>query len=143
MELPQHIKNEIWDYCRLNNITNIDEFTVKLVKQGFTVEKFGATPNIVEKTVEVFVDKIVEVPVEKTVEKIVEVVVEKEVYITDDSHIKKLTQEIERLEKLKEINDLDQANSHGEMLEWIEKVKNLEKELQVEKNKSKNDIYGE
>jgi predicted RNase H-like nuclease (RuvC/YqgF family) len=77
----------------------------------------------------------VEVPVEviREVEKIVEVIkevpVEKKVYITDDSQMEKLTQEIERLQKLKEIHDLDQENSHKELFELIKKVKELEKEL--------------
>ncbi len=44
MDLPQNIKDEIWEYCRLNNITNIDDFILKMVKQGFTVEKYGAVP---------------------------------------------------------------------------------------------------
>lgn len=66
MEIPKDLNNEIWEYCRINNITNIDEFTLKLLKQGFTSEKFGATP--VTKTVEKVVEKIVEVPVEKIVE---------------------------------------------------------------------------
>ena len=61
MEIPKELNNEIWEYCRSNNITNIDEFTLKLLKQGFTTEKFGATP--VTKTVEKIVEKIVEVPV--------------------------------------------------------------------------------
>lgn len=49
MEIPRILKDEIWDYCRLNNITNIDEFTIKLLRQGFTIEKFGATPVMREK----------------------------------------------------------------------------------------------
>ena len=61
MELPKDLKSDISDYCRVNNITNIDEFTIKLIKQGFTIEKFGATPVI--KTVEKIVEKRVEVPV--------------------------------------------------------------------------------
>ena len=70
MEIPKTLKDEIWDYCRLNNITNIDEFTMKLLRQGFTVEKFGATPSTVEKIVEKIVEKTVEVPIEKIVEKL-------------------------------------------------------------------------
>jgi hypothetical protein len=46
MEIPKQLKDDIWDYCRANNITNIDEFIVKLIRQGFTIEKFGATPII-------------------------------------------------------------------------------------------------
>ena len=54
MELSKALKDEIWDYCRVNNISNIDEFTLKLIKQGFTIEKFGATPStkVIEKEVE-------------------------------------------------------------------------------------------
>lgn len=61
MEIPKNLNNEIWEYCRTNNITNIDEFILKLLKQGFTTEKFGATP--ITKTVEKVVEKIVEVPI--------------------------------------------------------------------------------
>ena len=44
MELPKELNNEIWEYCRLNEITNMDEFKVKLVKNGFTIEKYGSAP---------------------------------------------------------------------------------------------------
>lgn len=49
MEIPKEIKDEIWNYCRVNNITNIDEFTIKLLKQGFTIEKFGMPVIVQEK----------------------------------------------------------------------------------------------
>jgi hypothetical protein len=65
MELPKNLKDEIWDYCRLNNISNIDEFTLKLVKQGFSIEKYGIPTN---KVVEKEVEKIIEIPVEKIIE---------------------------------------------------------------------------
>jgi ribosomal protein S13 len=52
-----------------------------LVKQGFTVEKFGATPQVNERIVE----KIVEVPVEK------------EVYVSNDDEVNKLTDKINQL----------------------------------------------
>lgn len=126
MELPKELKEEIWDYCRLNDITNIDEFTIKLVRQGFTVEKFGATPTT--KTVEKIVEKIVEVPVEKIVEKTIEVPVN----IIDEELEAKVKEYIQTIEdqksKLLEITNLNKA---------------LEKELEEEKNKKKRDIYGE
>ena len=87
MEVNKEFKDEIWDYCRLNNITNIDEFMVKCLKQGFTAEKYGATPTVREKIVEKEIEKIVEVEVEKIVEKIIEVQVEKEVFITDNKEM--------------------------------------------------------
>ena len=99
MELPKELNNEIWDYCRVNNITSIDNFIVKLVKQGFTVEKFGATPAT---TNEKIVEKIVEIPVEK--------IVEKEVYITDDNQVKELTEKISKL-----TNDLADVSNQLEL----------------------------
>ena len=105
MEIPKKLKDEIWEYCRMNDIPNIDEFIIKMVRQGYTVEKFGATPlgtgevKEIEKVVEV----IKEVPVEKIVEVVKEVpvekVVEKEVYITDDEEVIKLSKELESIKK--------------------------------------------
>lgn len=156
MDLPKNLKDEIWDYCRVNNISNIDEFTLKLVKQGFTVEKFGATPTT--KVVEKEVEKIVEVPVEKIVEKIIEIpvekIIEKEVYITDDSQTKELADKVVELEKQLVLinkdyrNDVDaltkretmMAKEYNELHDELEVTKNL---LIQEQNKNKRDIYGE
>ena len=52
MTIPNELHDELWDYCRVNNITNVEEFKLKLLKKGFTVEKFGATPQVIEKIVE-------------------------------------------------------------------------------------------
>lgn len=45
MELPRDLKNEVWNYCMSNDITNIDDFVLRLIKQGFTIEKFGISPS--------------------------------------------------------------------------------------------------
>lgn len=118
MELPKDIHNEIWDYCRLNNITNVNQFILNMVKQGFNVEKYGTSPivpQVIEKEVEkiVEVEKVVEVPVEKIVEKIVEVpvekivektievpiekIIEKEIYITNNEEVEGLTKDVVKL----------------------------------------------
>ena len=91
MDIPKKLQDEIWDYCRANNISNIDEFTGKMLVNGFNVEKYGNVPfshniepEVIEKEVIKEVEKIVEkevikeVPVEviKEVEKIVEKKVE-------------------------------------------------------------------
>jgi hypothetical protein len=116
MEIPRTFKDEIWDYCRANNITNIDDFTMKCLQQGFTALKFGSTPAPVK---EVIVEKIVEV----------EKIIEKEVFVTDKKSDKKLTDKIEKLQ--------------SESLELNQKIKDLEFQLEEEKNKKKRDIYGE
>jgi hypothetical protein len=115
MEIPKQLHDEIWDFCRLNSITNIDDFIQKCLKKGFHVNKYGATPSQPQKTIE----KIVEVPVEKIVEKIVEV----PITVTDEEANKKLAQAL---------LELEEANN---------KIKSLTEELK--KIKSKKDIYGE
>jgi len=170
MELPKNIKDEIWEYCRVNDISNIDEFIVKMVRQGFTSEKFGATPwdkpaEIKEVEVEKIVEKevIKEVPVEVVRE--VEKIVEKEVFVTDDEVVNKLQEELDKTKVILKdtINDFDEERiAHSKILkekdeeitkllvinkEQEEKVNNLIEELEAEKAKPKqeedNDIYGE
>ena len=34
MEIPKKLKDEIWEYCRMNDIPNIDEFIIKMVQTG-------------------------------------------------------------------------------------------------------------
>jgi len=128
MEIPKELNNEIWDYCRVNNITSIDDFTLKLLKQGFTVEKFGATPQAREKIVEKIVEKTIEVPVEKIVEKIIEV--------------PKLIENNEMAEELRlKILEVESLNSQLTAKDSV--IESLTKELDAEKNKKKRDIYGE
>ena len=111
MKLPKDIKDEIWQYCKSNNITNVDEFITSMLSRGFTAEKFGSVPwekpakikeveKVVEKEVikevpvEVIkeVEKIVEKKVEVPVEVIKEVVVEKEVPVEVIKEIEKIVE---------------------------------------------------
>lgn len=126
MEIPKELKNDIWDYCRANNITNIDDFTLKCLKQGFSVERYGATP--ITRTIEKEVEKIVEVPVEK----IVEVIKEVPVTLVD-------TEVSENLKKYIALYEQSQA----ELLKAVDISDVLRKQLEEEKKKNKRDIYGE
>lgn len=166
MELPKQLKDEIWEYCRANDISNVDEFTINMVKQGFTSEKFGSTPwdkpaEIIEKEVEKIVEKevIKEVPVE--VIKEVEKIVEKEVFITDEEANLELKKQIEVLENdIKKIQETSNilSKENGERGATIQElnrkisdltneISQLKEELEAEKAKPKqeedNDIYGE
>jgi hypothetical protein len=117
MEIPKDLKDEIWEYCRLNDITDLNAFMVKMLRQGYNSEKYGPTPflpnqkqpEIIEKEVirEVEVIKEIEKIVEIPVEKIVEVV--KEVYVSNDEIVKNLLDEfeIERVGYLKTQNEKD------------------------------------
>ena len=49
---------EIINYCKVNQIEDIEAFKIKLLKQGFTIEKYGVSPvkpKVVEKIVEKFI----------------------------------------------------------------------------------------
>jgi hypothetical protein len=116
MTIPKEFNDEIWEYCRANGITNIDDFVIGVLKKGFTAEKFGSTP-MVQKVVE----KVVEVPVEKVIEKIIEVpinIIDKDL----EERYNKIVSENSELQK---------------------KISSLEQELVDEKNKKKKDLYGE
>lgn len=60
------LDNEFIEYCKLNNITDIDKKAKEVFSRGFTILKFGETPSgskTIEK-IEVIKEVIVEVPVE-------------------------------------------------------------------------------
>ena len=141
MELPKELKDEIWEYCRINDITDLNAFMVKMLRQGYTTEKYGPTPfkmggeteKIVEK--EIVVEKLVEVPIEVIKEIPVEIIVEKEVIkeipvekivkVSDDTQINELLSKIEKLE-----------NKPAEIIEVIKEVpieviKEVEKIVEV------------
>lgn len=136
MEFSKELTDEIWDYCRLNKITNMDEFMEKLLKQGFTIEKFGSAPagfGEEPKTIEKIVEKevIKEVPkivIQEVVKEVVkEVPVEKEVYITDDTKTNELLTKISDLERLLNENEAkytELKESHTLELKQAEEVKN-------------------
>lgn len=130
MKIPKKLKEEIWEYCRLNNISNIDDFTIKMTQQGYTVEKFGATP-FGEGSGEIKeVEKIVEVPVEK--------IVEKEIYITDDDEVRGLSDKnIELIAEVKELkNKLEDKSKDNLITDLNKKIKDMNKT----NTKSKNEV---
>jgi hypothetical protein len=169
MEIPKNLKDEIWEYCRLNDISNIDEFIIKMIRQGYTIEKFGSTPLGGNEVKEI--EKIVEVIKEVTVEKIVEVIrevpvekiIEKEIFITDDIQITELTNKLTQLEEEKKIfstktteigtireefstKTVEMENIfHYKLSLKDNEIEKLKSELETEKKKIKNetDLYGD
>lgn len=124
MEIPKSLNDEIWNYCRLNNIPNIEEFTIKLLKQGFTIEKFGATPTPKEIIVEKIIEKIIEVPVEKIVEVPMATI---STELSENQKNFQLLYEESQLALQKAISELGLTKE----------------QLGIEQNKKKNDLYGE
>jgi hypothetical protein len=143
MDIPKNIKDEIIDYCQLNNISYIDDFILKMIKQGLTIEKYGSAPStkekIIEKIIEKEVEKIIEVPVEKIVEKIIE----KEILVTNDDSLLELTNRISELElELSTKGETIISEYDLKLKEKDDKISLLTNLLEVEKRK-KRDIYGE
>ena len=145
------IKNtkEIYDFCLLNKILDIDEFINKCFKNGFHIEKYGfigedsgKTDGIGEKQTEIEVIREirVEVPVEvikyvdrEVIKEIkVEVPVEKMVYIYD----KKEENFVPNIDKIGDKNEINEIN---ELLLKIQQLENQEpiiKEVIIEVEKS-------
>ena len=137
------IKNnkEIYDFCMLNGITDINKFIQECFKQGFDIRKYGLlgkTGGEEEKQVEIEVirEKQVEIPVEviKEIEKIVEVIKEVPVEIIKEVPVEKIViQEIVKevpvervIEKIVKVSDDTQVN---ELLLKIQQLENREPEI--------------
>lgn len=165
--------SDIVEYCKLNNITDIELFVTQCFKQGFDIKKYGflgkslndgekdlKTEVIVEKRIEIpveiikEVEKIVEVPVEVIREKIIEkeIPVEKIVtkieYICDKEGENKLLSKIQELETQmsKKDENLDELRRNlDEALDKppVEIVKEVEVIREVEKPNDKAKMLSE
>jgi len=137
------IKNykDVFDYCFINGITDINSFAEKCFKQGFDIEKYGLigeVDKVVEKEVikEVIKEIKVEVPVEKIVEVVkyvdkeiikevpVETVVEKVITVYDK------TEENELLLKIQQLENENKKISNSNEIVDDEKTKMLQGTLQ-------------
>lgn len=141
MEIPYELKEEIVEYCRLNNIENVEKFLLKMLHQGYSVEKYGTSPilpQVIEKEIEKVVEKIVEVPVEVIIEKEVIKEVEKvvEKIISDDSQTQELLAKIESLNL--ELTEERKKVSNSEINKLYQQINNLEALLELEKNRNLN-----
>jgi hypothetical protein len=115
------LDDEFLEYCRLNNIDDVEKLAKDTFNRGFTILKYGETPfglKPTEKIVEKEVVKEVIVEVEKiiNVEVIKEVpvnvkgeteIITKEIKVVDTEEIDKLKKQLEN--KQEEINKLNDA----------------------------------
>lgn len=141
-------KKEIYDFCMLNGITDINKFIQDCFKQGFDIKKYGLIGDNTEKIIE-YVDKEIPIEVIKYVEKEVikeipiEVIkeVEKEVvqtvYIEKEVPIEKIveitkeipiyitgeTQTIEKIvEKIKEVEVIKEVEKPNEKMGMLQET---------------------
>jgi hypothetical protein len=115
------LDDEFLEYCRLNNINDVEKLAKDTFNRGFTILKYGETPfglKPTEKIVEKEVVKEVIVEVEKivNVEVIKEVpvnvkgeteIITKEIKVVDTEEIDKLKKQLQ--DKQEEINKLNDA----------------------------------
>jgi len=124
------IKNnkEIYDYCRVNGIIDINKFIQDCFKQGFDIKKYGLLGVESEKTIEIQ-EKIVEVPIE--VEKIVEVI--KEVPVDVIKEVDKIVEVIKEVpvEVIKEVEKIVEVIKEVpvEIINEVEKIVEVIKEV--------------
>jgi len=151
-----NIKNvkEVYDYCLLNKILDIDDFINKCFKKGFHIEKYGLlgetlnegekdlkTGIVGEKQVEIEVIREirVEVPVEviKEVEKIVEVIKEVPVEIIKEIPIEKVViqEVIKEVPVEKVVTKIEYISDKTSENELTEKIFHLNEELEKERQK--------
>jgi ATP-dependent Lon protease len=98
IQLTSNQIKSVQEYCKLNNIEDVNGFISKCFTSGFNIEKYGLLGESSEKPVEIEVVKEirVEVPVEvvKEVEKIVEVIKEVPTPPTEIEVIKYVDREV-------------------------------------------------
>jgi len=112
MELPKDLKDKVWNYCRLNDITDVNGFIIKTIKKGLDVEVYGflgktlnegekdlKTGIVGEKQVEIEVIREIRVEVPVEVIKEVEKIVTKIEYISDKTTENELGGKITKLEE--------------------------------------------
>ena len=143
MELPKDLKDKIWDYCRLNEITDLNGFIIKTLKKGFDTEVYGLLGNslnegekhlktgiVGEKQVEIEVIREirVEIPVEVIKEVIVEKEIIKEVPVEVIKEIEKVVTKIEYISDKTSENELG-----GKIANLEENIFQLNKDLESER----------
>jgi len=147
---------EFIQYCEVNKVDDIETLAKKVFERGFTIEKYGETPNgkstVIEKIInkEIIVEKqlppiieyiekevIKEVPVEVIVEKIVEVIKEVPIKTKKDSKviIKEVIKEVP-VEKIVEVEVIKEINNTIE----LDKLTKENEELKIELEKIKSSL---
>jgi hypothetical protein len=133
------LDNEFIQYCELNKIINVDKLAQETFNRGFSLLKYGETPNsnrvreVVEvekeviKEIIVEVEKIVEVPIEVIKEVIKEVRIEvpveviKEVIVEKKGKTKTVTKEVIKEVPVDKIVEVIKEVSNNEEIEKLMK----------------------
>ena len=149
VELPEEIYNEIKEYCRVNNIDDVDKFIRKILNQGFTTEKWGvigenknSKTEIIEK---IIISAITTEPEIRIVEKIIYSA------ITTEPEIKIIFSGVPQEKIVEKIvlsaitNEVTKFVNTGDSVNYIYNVYTKPEQPKKEINKSNDniDLYGE
>tara|TARA_R110002020_G_scaffold214696_3_gene421778 strand:+ start:4274 stop:4711 length:438 start_codon:yes stop_codon:yes gene_type:complete len=143
--MDKRLRKEFEEYCKLNEIEDVEDFIGKCTKDGFTLDKYGVAPFLPKSQIqeipvekEVIKEVIVEVPVEKEV--IIEKIITKEIDNTE--LLTKLeTYQKELLDKDKTINEQQtELKKQEDILEHFKKV-TVNRRAQYMKSSHLNDTY--
>lgn len=156
IELPEKIYDEIKEYCRVNNINDVDKFIRKIVNQGFTTEKWGVIgenkepkTEIVEKIIEkVIISAITSPPEIQIVEKVIVSAVTSEPEIRIIYTGESLEPEIKIVEKIvisATTNEVTKIINTGDSINYVYNVyaKPEQPKKEINKSKDNTDLYGE
>lgn len=58
IDITEKLYNDIVEYCKMNNIDDVDKFIRRIINQGFTTEKWGTIGNETQPKKEV-IEKII------------------------------------------------------------------------------------
>jgi len=143
--MDNKLKKEFEEYCKLNEIEEVDFFISKCTKDGLLLDKYGVAPFLPK-------SQIQEVPVEKEVVKevIKEVIIEKEVIVekivSKEVDNTELLEELERIRKESELKDIkiteqkEELDKQEEILEHFKNV-TVNRRAQYMKTSNLNDTY--
>jgi hypothetical protein len=133
------LDNEFGQYCELTKIINIEKLAQETFNRGFSLLKYGETPNgsrvkeIVEvpkeviKEIKVEVEKIIEVPIEVIREVIKEVIVEvpveviREIIVEKKGKTKTVTKEVIKEVPVEKIVEVIKEVTNNEEIEKLMK----------------------
>lgn len=130
LTLNKQNQKDLTDYCKLNNIEDVDKFFQKCFKRGYDIERYGLIGDNTEKIIE-YVEKEIPIEVIKYVEKEtikevpIEVIkeIEKQVIIEKEVPIEKI------VEIIKEVPVEQKIFSTNEVI--VEKI--VEVPVEIEK----------
>ena len=129
LTLNKQNQKDLTDYCKLNNIEDVDKFFQKCFKRGYDIERYGLISNNTEKIIE-YVEKEIPIEVIKYVDKIVEIIkevpVEQKIFSTNEVIVEKIVEvpiEVEKIvEKIVQVEVIKEVEKPNEKMGMLQET---------------------